>query len=56
MGLGLAICRGIVQAHGGRIWAEHRAGGGTLLKFTIPQEVPPPALEAFEEPLEDEPR
>ena len=56
VGLGLAICRGIVQAHGGRIWAEHRAGGGTLLKFTIPQEVPPPALEAFEEPLEDEPR
>ncbi len=26
VGLGLTICRGIIQAHGGRIWAEHRAG------------------------------
>jgi two-component system sensor kinase FixL len=35
MGLGLSICRTIVEAHGGRIWAEPRAGGGTVFHFTI---------------------
>ncbi|MBP2648508.1 MAG: kdpD, partial [Gemmatimonadetes bacterium] len=55
VGLGLTICRGIVQAHGGRIWAEHRAGGGTLMRFTIPQDGPPPHP-AAEELIEDEAR
>ncbi len=35
-GLGLAICRAIVQAHGGRIRAESREGGGTRFAFTLP--------------------
>lgn len=35
MGLGLSICRTIVESHGGRIWAEPRAGGGTIFHFTI---------------------
>lgn len=35
MGLGLSICRTIVEAHGGRIWAEPRKGGGTVFQFTI---------------------
>ena len=35
-GLGLAICRAIVSAHGGRIWAENRAGGGAAFHFTVP--------------------
>ncbi len=35
MGLGLSICRTIVEAHGGRIWAEPRRGGGTIFNFTI---------------------
>jgi K+-sensing histidine kinase KdpD len=38
-GLGLAICRGIVQAHGGRIWAENRPGGGAVFRFTLPMEL-----------------
>ncbi|HEU5406350.1 MAG TPA: sensor histidine kinase KdpD, partial [Nitrospira sp.] len=36
VGLGLTICRGIVEAHGGRIWAENRSGGGALFRFSIP--------------------
>jgi two-component system sensor histidine kinase KdpD len=35
-GLGLTICRAIVTAHGGRIWLENRAGGGTVVRFTLP--------------------
>jgi two-component system sensor histidine kinase KdpD len=44
VGLGLTICRGIVQAHGGRIWAENRPGGGAVFRFTLPIEGTPPAL------------
>ena len=36
MGLGLSICRTIVEAHGGRIWAEARTGPGTAFSFCIP--------------------
>jgi two-component system sensor histidine kinase KdpD len=35
-GLGLAVCQGFVKAHGGRIWAENRDGGGAKLQFTLP--------------------
>jgi signal transduction histidine kinase len=35
-GLGLAIARGLVEAHGGRIWAENRTGGGARVSFTLP--------------------
>jgi PAS domain S-box-containing protein len=35
-GLGLAIVRGIVEAHGGQVWAENGPGGGASFTFTIP--------------------
>lgn len=35
MGVGLSISRTIVEAHGGRIWAEANPGGGTVFKFTL---------------------
>jgi two-component system sensor histidine kinase KdpD len=39
VGLGLTICRGIIEAHGGRIWAENRSGGGAVFRFTLPIKV-----------------
>lgn len=38
MGLGLFICRGIVEQHGGRIWATSRAGQGTTFHIALPLE------------------
>jgi two-component system sensor histidine kinase KdpD len=40
-GLGLTICRGIIAAHGGRIWAEPRPAGGAAFRFVLPLEGPP---------------
>ncbi|MBA5872089.1 MAG: DUF4118 domain-containing protein [Nitrospira sp. CR2.1] len=50
VGLGLTICRGIVEAHGGRIWAENRAGRGALFRLTIPliEQQPATASESSE--------
>ena len=43
-GLGLAVCKGLVEAHGGRIWAEPREGGGVVFSVSLPlgvmEEVP----------------
>jgi two-component system sensor histidine kinase KdpD len=36
VGLGLTICRGIVTAHGGRMWVSNRPGGGAAFRFSIP--------------------
>jgi signal transduction histidine kinase len=36
-GLGLVICRGIIEAHGGKIWVDKTYGSGAAIKFTLPQ-------------------
>ena len=38
MGMGLAISRTLIEAHGGKIWAENNAGRGATFKFTLPAE------------------
>jgi PAS domain S-box-containing protein len=35
-GLGLAICKGLVEAHGGQIWVQDHHGPGTIISFTVP--------------------
>ncbi len=36
MGVGLSLCRAIVEAHGGRLWAEANPVGGAIFRFTVP--------------------
>lgn len=43
-GLGLAICKGIVEAHGGTIRAETRSCGGAAFRLSIPHGGPPPSV------------
>jgi two-component system sensor histidine kinase KdpD len=49
VGLGLAIARAIVDAHGGHIWAENRNGGGAVFSFFLPVEGSPPEIDLTDE-------
>ncbi|HEU0165060.1 MAG TPA: ATP-binding protein [Thermomicrobiales bacterium] len=48
-GIGLAICKGLVEAHGGRIWAQSRVGEGTMVTFSLPN--PRPVLTPLTEEI-----
>lgn len=55
VGLGLAICRAIVEVHGGWITARNRGTGGAVFTFVLPQEQPPPILLPEDEDQTEEP-
>jgi two-component system sensor histidine kinase KdpD len=52
VGLGLTICRGIVKAHGGRIWLEHAPSGGAIFRFSLPLGTEPPPVPEVVESVE----
>jgi two-component system sensor histidine kinase KdpD len=51
VGLGLTICRAIVEAHGGGIRAENRYPHGAAFRFTLPLDEAPPGIESEEAPV-----
>jgi two-component system sensor histidine kinase KdpD len=55
VGLGLAICRAIVAAHCGRIWAQNRDGGGASFRFSLPIQGQAPGLVPSEIPESNAP-
>jgi signal transduction histidine kinase len=40
LGMGLPICRSLIEAHGGRLWTEPNPGPGTTFKFRLPTPQP----------------
>jgi two-component system sensor histidine kinase KdpD len=45
VGLGLAVCRAALDAHGGRIWVDNTPGGGAAFRFALPVRGTPPAMD-----------
>jgi two-component system sensor kinase FixL len=56
MGLGLSICRTIIESHGCRLWTEDNPGGGTVFHFTVPVAQPAASRDQPERAAAPEPR
>jgi two-component system sensor histidine kinase KdpD len=54
VGLGLAICRAIIEAHKGEIWAENNPAGGAQFSFTLPLGTPPEMPAEVRQPSESQ--
>jgi signal transduction histidine kinase len=48
MGLGLAICRTVIENHGGKIWAENQADGGAVFRFRLPLKLQNTAAQQYQ--------
>jgi two-component system sensor histidine kinase KdpD len=55
VGLGLSICRSIIEAHGGRIWVANRPGGGAVFSFSLPLLEGAPTLDQELPEMKEEP-
>lgn len=53
VGLGLAICSGIMEAHGGKIWVEDHPGGGASFKFMLASACDLPGMAPDDEDFAD---
>jgi K+-sensing histidine kinase KdpD len=51
MGMGLSICRSIIEAYGGRLWATRCEPRGALFQFTIPLTEPPSVIDVADWPF-----
>jgi signal transduction histidine kinase len=50
MGMGLNICRSIIESHQGRLWFDDNPQGGCSFRFTLPLEATPQPAEATSKP------
>lgn len=53
LGMGLSICRSIIEAHGGRLWLENRPGAGAMFAFALPKDLADFGSYGFDIPPDD---
>jgi K+-sensing histidine kinase KdpD len=51
MGMGLSICRSIIEDHNGRLWVEPNKPAGAVLQFSLPADSAPSAASGQQQPI-----